>query len=191
MSTDPKDKLAAWKKATAKKAQPSGAADSVMKKALELNPNLKGGLKTEEFLDRAAAAQREHQAKRAEPAPVAAPSAIKAQDAKTLKLQANDLPSNVEKAKHFLKEEELRISAAIVSSDELLVALEAKTKKQKEAMRARVAELFARVDPSLGSPRTQALLAEKGGFLRALGLDVEALRKDAQRIAATRSPARR
>lgn len=184
-----KDKLAAWKKAANKavgnKPQAS-AAESVMKKALALNPNLKGSLRTEEFLDQAASAQREHQQKRAE-GPVAVADKPRAAEARVCQLKASDLATNFEKAKLFVVEQDGRISAALATANLDAAEVGSRQARLIEQTRARVVDLFSRVDPSLSSPRTQALIARQAGFLKLLQLDLDKLKQAAQRAAAQRA----
>ncbi|MCC6806055.1 MAG: hypothetical protein IT381_01415 [Deltaproteobacteria bacterium] len=167
MSDDDVKKAAArfgkWKKPTADAVGTAGASQDVVRKALAINPELKGDKSTRELFDEVKEA-------RAGSAPAAAKPA-KARDPKPLpKMALQDLAAVMAATEAWEEDELARISdaEAALAEREALLSAGAIT----EQIRGEVEAAFRKFDPALKSPKTRALVEQEAAFFKSIGFKV-------------------
>ena len=166
------DRFASWKKA-AQKGQVSavGDSDDVLKKAVALNPSLKGDKSTQELMKEVDAVRKAAAGKRDAPeASDTKPKIALVSDPAALpRLDSKDLVQAIAATKQWLSTEQKRIADAQARAKSDAQALDKAQAVQLWETRDRVLALLASVDPNVLSPKTQALLETHATWLKSIG----------------------
>ena len=148
-----KKKFAAWGETVQESATPSaGMSSEMVRKAMQLNPKLRGNRSTVDVLNELEAAAGQKPL-------TAAPAKAEAPE------PATDVMQVVAQTKDRWKSDMDRLL-----KDEQRILAEKKALTQRSL--DRVIEIIISVDPNLVSPRTLMLLDDEKAFLREIGFDV-------------------
>jgi hypothetical protein len=171
------DRFANWRKA-AQKGQVSGVGDTddILKKAVALNPSIKGDKSTQEFFQEVGAARKAGESAKVASADTSEtrPRIALVSDPKALpKTDLNDLTQVISSTQTWVEEEKKRIADARARAKSDAAALERALLLRTWESRDRLLQLLRQVDPNLLSPKSQALLETHAAFLKRIGFSRE------------------
>jgi chromatin segregation and condensation protein Rec8/ScpA/Scc1 (kleisin family) len=163
--------MSKWKK-FAEKEGPGDAEDALFRKAIQLNPALKGGDKTDDVIARMQAQKKAAKAekKKAEPEP-------KRGEVLQAPGKSTSIAGGLAEIKRWYIAEEGRMAdeqAAAVKRQETLADEE---KAHLAAQRQELTDALARLDPTLASPMTNEVLGLQAKFLARIGTSKDQLQK--------------
>ncbi len=162
------ERLKAWKQ----KAKPSGVdagTEKLLKNAMALNPQMKGGKKTQEFLDEVAKARKDGSEQRQAAAqPVVEAPRVSLLAVAPPKAEQALVPL-VEQSQKWLASEDARISELETDARTRLSELPAERQTASNEAAQALAALLDKIDPSRSSPVTEAVMKSNEKFLKAIG----------------------
>ncbi len=164
-------RVSSWRKAAKQQGAQDAAQKALLKRAMEVNPELKGNRKTEEVFAEVQAAKRG--VAQGEAAPV------QRRDGGPIpppEYRNKPLPAVIEELKRWLEAEQQRIAERRARATEARKALAEKKKTGEDSVRAEVLAALRAADPTLASPMTKTVLDAHAAFLRRIGLDAQQLR---------------
>ena len=178
MSDEPKisERFSGWKKAGVEKVAKAGGSDDVFRKALALNPSLKGDKSTQQFLDEVGAAKEKGKVQlKAEPKPAQGRPLVASSS--QVPVVATSIAETIAVVKAWLDSEAARVDAELSDSAAERQAVSKEQEAAVKAARDQLVELVVRIDPNLLSPKTQALLETESKFLRQVGFTSELVKQ--------------
>ncbi len=161
-----------WRKLAKQESASNGAHSSLLKKAMSINPSLKGGRKTEEVLSELQAAKQKIGVDPASPVKPARSSPLAPPD------RHRALATLVAETKRWLAAELARIEGARAEAQKRKAALAADKKSAEDTSRAEVVLTLREADPTLALPMTKIVIEAHEPFLRRLQLDLHKLRSE-------------
>lgn len=177
MADEPKkasDRFAKWKKATGEVSS-VGDSDDVIKKAVALNPAIKGAKSTGELVKEVAQVRKEAAASAAKKEATSAESrpaiALVSDPTAQPKVDPNDLVAVVKAQKAWVDAEQKRIAEAQAQAKEDAIALDEQHKARMWETRDKLIDLLLAVDPNLLSLKTQAVLDGHAAWLKSINFD--------------------
>lgn len=158
------DESISWNELAAEDEQRLGVSKDVLRKLMQMNPNLRGGKTTEDLMRQVKSTMKDA------PKPVAVQSntAQKPGSAISPGAARSDILDSVINAKAEFDKEMKRVDAEVKRLTEERVAF------QQKALMKLIDECLA-IDPGLTSPKSQYVLQQEKAFLDKLGFSMQKL----------------
>lgn len=176
------DRFSSWKKAAQKNQVSSvGESNDVVKKAMAVNPALKGSRTTDELSREVAEVRRTAAAKDAAEKETRPKISLVSDPTAVPKVDPRNLVALVEATKEWVAAEQKRVSEARERARVDAAALANARSLQVWETRDKLIALLLSVDPALASLKTQALLDGHAAWLKSIGFQREMLNAPPER----------